>query len=275
MDPHQNVIVERIVSVIDGLPPMPENVLEIRKTCSNPNASFRDLVPIIEKDPSLCADILHMANSAYFGFSHTVESISEAVRYIGFNGVADFVAVSFSRKAVHSNFSHIKNLDAYFAHSNAVARATRCLAKSGGRPIEIQEFYAVAGLLHDIGRLVILMVNDSAVRSFSDEMMSVYQDLPREEHELFGVDHCLVGKQICEKWQFSTELQAAILRHHSPISDPLCEAAAFIMLAHFVAMDDFPLQQVTAFYPPEINEQLGLNNETIIHARELYFGRSK
>ena len=267
---NQEQLTSRILALIESLPPMPENIMEIRRVCANTNASFRDLVPIIERDPGLCADILRMANSAYFGFSHTVESVSEAVRYIGFNGVADFVAVSFSRKAVGDHFSAIRNLEEYFAHSNNVARATRCLSKCAGKGTQDQEFYAIAGLLHDIGRLVILMVNDAQVRSFSDDMSSYNQELIEEECDTFGIDHCLIGKQICEKWSFSSELQDAILRHHSPIKEPFCDTAAYIMLAHFVSIEDFPVKQVVSFYPPEVNERMGLTAGMIRQARELF-----
>ncbi|MBN2163050.1 MAG: HDOD domain-containing protein [Pontiellaceae bacterium] len=267
-------ILQKILSLIESLPPIPENIQRMRAVCANPNSSFRDLVPIIEKDPCLCADILHMANSAYFGLTHKVESVREAVRYIGFNSVVDFITVSFSNKAVRAQFSSIRNLEEYFAHSNNVAKATRCLAKAAGKRSEVQEFYTIAGLLHDIGRLVILMVSDAKERLFLDDMSDDSPELTAEEHDLFGVDHCLVGKRICEKWNFSAELQTAILRHHSPIKDPFCDTAAFILLAHFVSMEDFPLAQVTAFYPAGINARLGLSPEMIVEARNLFLEES-
>ena len=267
----QESLLERILTLIESLPPMPENILEMRRICANPNASFVDLVPIIEKDPGLCADVLRVANSAYFGVSHTVESVREAVRYIGFNSVVDFISVSFSKKALNDQFSAIRNLEEYFEHSNSVSHATRCLAIAAGKKPEIQEFYAIAGLLHDVGRLVILMVSDAQVRSFSDDMASYNQELLKDEYDVFGINHCLVGKQICEKWKFSKELQTAILMHHSPTKEPRSETAAFIMLAHFIAMDDFPISQVISFYPPEMMARLNLGADRIRKARELYF----
>lgn len=267
----KDVMLKHVLSAIDDLPPMPDSIVKMRAICANPNSSFNDLVPVIETDPNLCADILHRANSAYYGISHTVESINEAVRYIGFSHVVDYISVSFSKKVIQSQCSGIKNLNAYFTHSNTVSRATKCLAKASGKPRDIQEFYTIAGLLHDIGRLIILMASHMQFRSFIDNPAGCTPEQTDEEMNFCGIDHCIVGKNICEKWKFSEELQTAILRHHSPHTHPLCETGAFILLAHFVSMGDFPIDQVIAFYPPEINEQLELNAEIIARAREMFF----
>lgn len=272
--PDKDAMLQKVLSAIENLPPMPENIVKMRKICANPNSSFSDIVPIIEKDPGFCADILHMANSAYYGIPHTVESVHEAVRYIGFRHVIDFISVSFSKKAIKSQFSGIQNLNDYFAHSNSVALATKCLAKTSGKPSDVQEFYTIAGLLHDIGRLIILIASDPQFRSFIDDMAGCDLDQTEKEMNFFGIDHCQVGKKICEKWRFSDALQTAILRHHTPHIEPLCETGAFILLAHFLAMRNFPIEQVTSFYPDEINNRLGLNAAIITQAREMFFESS-
>ena len=269
--PDKKLVLQQVLSAIENLPPMPENIVKMRKVCANPDASFVDLVPIIESDPGFCADILHIANSAYYGLRHTVESVREAVRYMGFNSVVDYLAVSFSKKVVRSEFSSIKNLEEYFVHSNSIALATKCLAKAAGRSAEVQEFYTIAGLLHDVGRLVILMVSDPQIQSYIGDLSESKPELSQEEYNLLGVDHCFIGKQICEKWQFSEELQTAILRHHTPIKEPFCKTAAFIMLAHFIAMEDFPISRVVDFYPPETSEKMGIDADMVNRARSLYF----
>jgi putative nucleotidyltransferase with HDIG domain len=270
--PEKKNILPLILSMIDNLPPMPENIVKLRKICADSNSSFKDLVPIIEKDPGFCADILHIANSAFYGIKHKVESVREAVRYIGFNSVVDFVSISFSNTIVRGHFSGIGNLDEYFTHSNNVAIATKYLAQVAGKTPEDQEFYSIAGLLHDIGRLVILTVSDHDVRSLIDDMSDHHLELIQREYDIFGIDHCLIGKQICEKWHFSEELQMAVLRHHTPLKEPFAETAAFILLAHFIAMRDFPINQVLSLYPPEITALLRLRADNIIKARQLFLG---
>jgi HD-like signal output (HDOD) protein len=119
------------------------------------------------------------------------------------------------------------------------------------------------------------MVSDPAIRAFVDDIAECARETTEQEVNVFGMDHCHVGKTICEKWGFSPALQTAILRHHTPHLDPLCEAGAFIMLGHFLAMRDFPDEQLVAFFPDEINEQLGLSAEIILRAREMFFANDE
>ena len=269
---HRIFFQQQIISVIAGLPPMPEKhpqnpsrLFQFNILFSGPRSHHRKKTPACV--PISCTWPTRLISV----FRMKWKTVSEAVRYIGFNGVADFVAIFFfPQSSAFAILENQKTSTPIFAHSNDVARAVRCLTKAAGKSPMLQEFYAVAGLLHDIGRLVILLVNNTAIRTFSDDMSHYNQELTRDEINTFGVDHCVVGKQICEKWQFSPELQTAILRHHSPIKEPFCEPAAFIMLGHFLSMSDFPIQQVTSFYPPDINARLGLDEATITRARELY-----
>lgn len=270
METDKNKYLEEILTIIDKLPPMPDNILKLRKICADPNATFKDIVPILEKDAGFCADILHMANSAYYGVSHQVESISEAVRYIGFESVVDFVAVSFSNNVIKSHFSKIDNIYEYFKHSNEIGLATKCLAKAARKSLKDQEFFTVAGLLHDIGRLIILMVSDKEMIKSIGNGWRYKEDTASKETDLLGINHCSVGKQICEKWKFSDQLQAAVLKHHSPLKGEYSDAAAYILLAHFISMDDFPIEQAYCLYPKEALCRMGLTEKNINQARTMY-----
>lgn len=261
---------QEILSLIDSFPQLPDNIIKLKQICANQNSSFRDIVPIIEKDAGMCADILHMANSAYFAVSHEVESISEAVRYIGFNAISDFVTIAFSHRIINGEFKNVKNLDKYFKHSEEVAAATKCLARSAEKPAEYIEFFTIAGLLHDIGRLIILLVSDAKMRTFLGNSWDHKSDTDAIEKIIFGINHCEIGRMICEKWNFSQQLQRAVLNHHAPLKGEYSEEAAFILLAHFITMDDFPTEQIAKIYPRELLDQLNLSREKIYMARAMY-----
>ena len=262
--------VDEILELVNELPPMPDNIITLRKICADPNSSLKNITPILEKDPGFCADILHMANSAYFGVHHTVESIGEAVRYIGFESIVDFVAISFSHQAIENKFKNLKNLNEYFKHSNEIALAIKCLSKVSKKKASIQEFFTIAGLLHDIGRLVIMMVSDVETLKKMGSNWKHKPDLAQLEADIFGVDHCEVGKQICEKWHFSDDLQIAIQNHHVPLKGEFSECAIFILLSHFISMMDLPIEQVQSLLSEDIMDKIGLNKEMLIKAREMY-----
>ena len=268
--------IDRVLGMVNKLPPMPDNVVKLRKVCADPNVRFKDFVPLIEQDPGLCADILHMSNSAHFGVGHPVETISEAVRFFGMDHLVDFVSISFSEKVVRKYFSGIRDLNEYFRHSRTVSLAAKILAKKAGKSAVEQEFYAVAGLLHDIGRLILIIVGDDESAELIGNNWEYIEDLVHKEQELLGIDHCNVGNKICGKWQFSEKLQEAVLRHHTPIlTDDFNEEAAFVLLAHFVSMTDFPIDMLLTVYPEDIIEKMGLSIDRITAARSDYIELEK
>lgn len=261
---------DRIIELIDKLPPIPDNIIKLRRACSNPYTNLNQLTPLLEKDPGLCADILHMANSVFYGINHRVETISEAVRYIGFDHLVDFVSLSFSEKVIKKYFSGIQNLNDYFNHSQSISSATYVLAQASGKSREQIEFFKIAGLLHDIGRLIIIVISDEEYTELLGGRWEDVADLAKKEKEILGVDHCYVGLKICQKWHLSDKLQNTIFRHHTPVSDDFCEEAAFIFLAHFVSMVDFPKKLLQTLFPEDIYQRMNLSLETVMDCRNTF-----
>lgn len=227
-------------------------------------------MPLIEKDPGLCADILHTANSAFYGLRSEVESIHDAVRFIGFSNIVDLVSMAFSNQVIRNDFGHIEDLNEYFKHSNDIAVATKILAKCAGKSTQVQEFYTIVGLLHDIGRLVLISVSNEDTLTALNASWDEHMDFTNQETNIYGMNHCKVGEEICRRWEFSPCLQRAILKHHSPFGADYSEEAAFTLLAHFIAMEDFPLEQLLEIYPQDDIEKMYLTNTSIIQARNMY-----
>lgn len=261
--------IDKVVEMINKLPPMPDNISKLRRLCADPNVRFKDFTPLIEQDPGLCADILHMANSAYFGINHSVDNISEAVRYLGMGNLVDYISISFSNKVIRESFSGIKDLNEYFTHSRLISMSTRILATVAGKSRVEQEFYSVCGLLHDIGRLILLVVGGEDMSDYVGLDWMYIEDQIEKEENLLGLDHTLVGEKICAKWEFSKMLQQAVRQHHVPLDSQFFEQAAFIFLAHFVSMDDFPIDLVYAILPEENVLSMGLSFNKMKEAREL------
>jgi len=261
---------DEIIELVDTLPPMPNNILLLRKAIADPNVNFSMLAPIIKEDSGLCADILRMANSAYYGVHHRVETIDEAIRYIGINHLIDFVSISFSEKAIKKSFPKIKELDDYFVHARQISLASMILLKAAKRSPKEQNVASIAGLLHDIGRLIIMIVGDASLAELLGHTYETFSHVVQDEQELLGIDHCEIGMKICHKWQFPEHLQETILRHHTPVDGNVCEEAAAVFLAHFLCMDDFPDDMLLHIYPPEVQEQLGFSTDIILKAKELF-----
>jgi HD-like signal output (HDOD) protein len=130
---------------------------------------------------------------------------------------------------------------------------------------------AVAGLIHDIGRLIILVASSkTSVRLIGtswDKMKSV----ARNENEILGLNHCEVGMQLCRKWHFLKVLQDGILRHHTPlIKNDLNYLGGLIFVSHFISSSDFTGQIISTTLGQELLEALDLTEQKFLEAQQIY-----
>ena len=262
---------ERIVRQIGRLPPMPETAMKLRALANDPHVDFPQIVPHVEKDPGLCADLLRYANSAAAGVGHPVETVAEAVRYYGMDNLLHYIWVFYSNRLAREAFKPLKHLDDYFLHAEQVSTACAILARRANLVVHDQEVCKVAGLLHNIGKLVVLL----ATKRWGDPLEGTpwgrWQKEIAEEESEYGLNHCEVGAKLCEKWNFPDKLLKAIRYHHRPILEgKLIPLAAYVYLGEVLAIEDLPVEAVAADFRPEDMKALGLDGEDLRLAREEY-----
>ncbi len=272
----KQILSRRVAELIDHLPPLPETIVELRKAAANPNVRFTHIVPILKNDPALCADLLHLVNSAYFGVNHPVENISEALRIFGIEPLINFVTLSFSEEAIRTYFAGITNLNDYFQHSRQISIAAAIVAKKAKKNKQVQDFLSTAGLLHDIGRLVIMMAEDKKTFELAGNSLDSLQDIIKDEQDIVGMNHCIVGSSICEKWCLSNLLQKTLQFHHTPFDGGLHVEAGLIFLAHFITFEEVSdVMLVSTVMPIDRLKELGLLPKTLLVARNDYIKAKK
>ena len=265
-------LTEKIVRQIEILPPMPETALRLRKAASDPNADFARIVPLIEKDPGLCADLLHYANSAAYGVGHPVETMGEAVFYFGMDNLVEYILVSYTNRLVRRSFGKLRHLEDYFAHSEQVSRACSLLAQHADLSLHDQEVCKVAGLLHNIGKLVLLL----ATQQWGGSLMthapwSDRQAMVTAEDQSYGLNHCEAGAKLCQKWRFPDRLLDAIRHHHRPLQGGrLVTLAAFVYLGELMVIDDLPMEIILRDFTPDMLAQMRLTEEKLALARKAH-----
>ena len=265
----REVVTERIIRQIETLPAMPATALHLRSAASDPNADFARLVPLIEKDPGLCADLLRYANSAAYGVGHPVETVAEAVRYFGMDNLVEYILVSYSNRLVKESFHMLRNLNDYFAHSEQVSMACCILARHGGLPRHDQEVCKVTGLLHNIGKLVLLLATQQWGGPLMGTPWSERQAMISAEEQRYGLSHCEVGARLCQKWQFPEKLLDAIRHHHRPMQGGrLISLAAYVYLGELLVIDGLPMPIITRDFPPALLERLRLSEDQLRAARK-------
>ena len=197
------------------MPAFPIAVQRILELTSDINCNPRDLVEVLDHDPILTLKILKVANSAYFGVATEIVSVRHAVVYLGLNTVKH-IGVSIAAVGVMpTSTPGGVCLDSFLIHALRTAVIAKKLAgRLGVSPIHCQNHF-VAGLLHDIGQIVLAHYQPTLYRQVLDRVGHDDVSLLDAETEFFGGTHCDHGGQLASKWNLSQELVEAIATHHS------------------------------------------------------------
>ena len=266
-------VTSRIAGIVQSIPPMPSTVTQLRKVASDPNANYDKIVPLLSKDPALCSDLLRYANSALYGVGHKVDTIAEAARYFGMDNLAEFVASSYSEKIIRKSFSKIKGLEVYFQHSADVSLASSTLAGALGMDAHSREVFAVSGLLHDIGRLVILLATagDKVTSGLLGASWDSIRRTVDQQEEMLGLSHAELGGDILRNWKFPANIELGVRRHHSPVvGDDVSLEGTVVFLADVISIDALPDVVLCKALPPAVMKRLGLTEQCILDARRQF-----
>ncbi len=205
---------DAIYGQIDALPSLPVIVNDVLEVTSDPESSANDLMKAILPDQSMCATILKIANSAFFGLPREVATIEKAVMVLGFDEVKNIVL----GKAVFNSFKELNGLslvvlEDFWDHSFSCGLAAKIIAER----IDISPSQMfIAGLIHDIGKLAMLLTFPtiySHLLKITDE--SWLQNCDKEK-ELFFISHDEVAHRILNRWLFPESLLEAVGFHHRP-----------------------------------------------------------
>ena len=233
--------VHDLVKNASNLVSLPEISLKVNELASDPDATADDMAKIISQDPALVARMLKIANSAFYGLSSEVETITRAVAILGTNKIRDLVLST----AASDTFDGIPNdlitMQDFWHHSLYCGLLAQILSKKS-KKVHTESIF-IAGLLHDIGQL--LMFNQLPGKSHEAILllMEGTEELETYEAErhVFGFDHMQVGSELVKHWKLAPVLQECVEFHHEPEKAKDFPAeVALINIANAVAvMADF------------------------------------
>jgi len=228
-------IEQRLVVAIERMPAFPRSVQRLLELTRDINVEPRAIVDVLEKDPVMAGRILRTVNSAFYGLSRKVASLSHAVVLLGLNTVKNMALAIASAGMLPARNGAGFDTAAYLQHSLGVASLARLIAQRSG--VDPGEAYA-AGLLHDFGKILFCVNLPREFRAALD--LAAREGLPLHEAERrgIGVSHAQAGAMLARKWQFPGELADAIAEHHAAGVNPLGILRCLILADQLVRFDD-------------------------------------
>ncbi|MEQ9570170.1 MAG: HDOD domain-containing protein [Longimicrobiales bacterium] len=186
----------------------------LNQVLAHPHCGSADIARVIGEDPGLTSRLLRLVNSGFFGFPQPVESVAKAVTVVGTAQIRDLALATSVVSAFDRIPPEIVDLQAFWLHSLACGVTARVLAARRG--VDNVERYFVAGLLHEIGHLVIVAgAREQAVRvaECARDGRTPWLDC---ERAILETDHTEVGGALMRAWNLPESLQEAVTWHHEP-----------------------------------------------------------
>ncbi len=196
-----------ILSVKD-LPTLPNVLEEVTKLVEDPDASSEAIARVIATDQVLSAKVLKMVNSPIYGFPGRISSIQHALVLLGFNVIRGIII---STSVFDMMVLAMKGL---WEHSLGCATACNILARRAG--FEDPEEYAVAGLLHDLGKVVTAVQLPDLHKTILDTVASKQLTYFQAEKDVMGFGHDRINAWLARHWGLPPNIREAMARHHSP-----------------------------------------------------------
>jgi putative nucleotidyltransferase with HDIG domain len=225
----------KIASAIKSFPGMPGTAVKLLALIDDSAMRVSQIEEILRHDPGLTANVLRIANSAYFGIPSKVGSIRQAVILLGLKRLIQMVIAACVSAIMD------KSVPGYdlppgelWRHSLAASVAAECLVKV--LKVEAAEEIFTAALLHDVGKLVL---GDFVKDEFKQIETAVSQGISFEMAEkiVLGTNHADVGARILTKWLLPPEIVNAVQFHHAPeASERHSSMLDIVHVANFISM---------------------------------------
>ena len=268
-----------VLKKIHALPSLPAVVLELLASLDQEEVNLDLLARKISLDQALTAKTLRLANSSFYGMQRQVTTISEAIAILGLQSVRNLATTAALVGSLGGDVADTFDFMAFWRHAIGTALCARSLAVQLG--LNYEQAY-IAGLLHDIGRLVLatqftkpyaaaMAWRDAHQRSQDqqDDVASSMSDI-RAEQAVLGLDHAAVGEALARHWKFPDPIRQAIAHHHASDAPAMSAMARVIHVADTLAHAlESPLRagavamQIPTV-PQAIEQQLGLTDAMLL-----------
>ncbi|WP_455210061.1 HDOD domain-containing protein [Kaarinaea lacus] len=205
---------ETLVDGTVGLVSLPEICMKINEMVDDPKCSAAHIGKVIGKDAALTARLLKIVNSAFYRFPSRVETVSRAITIIGYRELRDLVFAATVSGIFERISNDLVNLDSFWRHGIYSGILSRIIANNC--QVLHSERLFVAGLMHDIGQLIMSYKLPKLMRAAMDLSEKEQIPLYAAEQQIIGFTHAEVGAELMRAWRFPETQQNVARYHHNP-----------------------------------------------------------
>ncbi len=205
---------EELISRATELPSLPDIYVRIKTVIYDPHSTMADVADVLSHDPAICARILKVANSAFFGAPTKVETIKAAVRRLGTQQVHDLVLAATITKSFPDIPDNLINMEDFWVNSVRCGLLARLLAEQCNS--KYRERFFVGSLLHDMGHLIMYQTVPEESQEALITARQTNRALYRVERDIVGCDYGQVGAQLMQSWNFPENWVEAVRYQNEP-----------------------------------------------------------
>ena len=199
---------------LETLRPFPEAACKLIRLINDERVDFRDVSSVIAGDGAFSSQVLRLANSALIGCRHEIASVLQALSVVGVNRLRDLVVTV----ALKNFMGDTANASLLRCWRHNLATAFWCERLAPRFDIEIPVGYT-AGILHDIGRIALVMLFPHDYAAFLDRPLPGRSDPLEAERIHWKTDHCQIGHSLATAWNFPAVLRDVIAHHHDAVTN--------------------------------------------------------
>ncbi|MEM9561462.1 MAG: HDOD domain-containing protein [Actinomycetota bacterium] len=227
----------RLEEQVDLLPVLPTVVAQLMVLDRRSETYFDDVLALIEADAAFASRVLATANSAASSPTSPIGSVRVALARLGGTGaVASITAAAVSRVFVPDDPWE----KALWRHAIQVAGASRALVELDPSCTVEPDAAYVAGLLHDVGRIIIFHHDADILRQLDEGNWESPRALIENEQRVCGITHPELGARACRRWHLPDVLVDAVARHHLPVTSPVTDVDRLVAIVQFADLLMFP-----------------------------------
>ena len=219
-------VIRRIVTGMASLPSLPHIYQAVIEELQSPDGSIMAVGKLIEQDPGMATKVLQLVNSAYFGIGRQVTSPAGAANFIGLDILKSLVLSEGVFSQFDKDVVKALSLDTLKSRSVTVAHAARAIARSESNNQTIVDQAFLAGLLHDMGSMVLAANLPKDYMRACELAKQNHINLWDAERQVFGTTNAEVAAYLLGLWGIDDDVVAAVAYQHKPEANPAVEFSA-------------------------------------------------